>query len=430
VPIVDDVADTINGRDGTVCIPVLEDATPAEGSYLSLTSVTGGESGECTIGQDQTEICYEVKDECFTGVDECQFQACDDQESPQCAYSTVTINVINDDAITITSDVGTSCVPVLEDLPGLTVTTVTGGANGKCSPSPDGEAVCYSPNDGSKGMDVCDYEACDDEDNCALATVTFKVVLVDLVTMNAQDGTLCATVLVEGEDLTLTTVTGGENGVCSIGENEVDVCYTPNDNFAGIDVCSFVACDTGGSCPSEEPCASAELTITVNAAPTSTPTSIPTSSPTSSPTAYACILQLGSEVQYWFNIPGLKVADLIAGTNNFQKPPDMITNNTQRLEIPPNRIDPATGQAVDNYGVRMLGYMDAPVTGEYTFWIASDDQGQFMLSKDGSRTNMEKICEVTSWVTSTTEYDKYPEQKSKPISLVAGEVYYFEVRCF
>ena len=45
-------------------------------------------------------------------------------------------------------------------------------------------------------------------------------------------------------------------------------------------------------------------------------------------------------------------------------------------------------------------------------------------------TNMEKICEVTSWVTSTTEYDKYPEQKSKPISLVAGEVYYFEVRCF
>jgi hypothetical protein len=36
----------------------------------------------------------------------------------------------------------------------------------------------------------------------------------------------------------------------------------------------------------------------------------------------------------------------------------------------------------DNYGQRMHGWIKAPVSGEYTFWIASDDEGHLYLSTD------------------------------------------------
>ena len=150
--------------------------------------------------------------------------------------------------------------------------------------------------------------------------------------------------------------------------------------------------------------------------------------PTSSPTApMICQMVAGSRVEFWLNIPGLTIESLIEGTNNFKKAPDVSQVFPDRLEIPPNRKDPVTGQEVDNFGVRMKGFIVPEETGPYTFWIASDDSGQFSLSPDRFRGGLKELCNVTAWVTCTTCYDVYPEQKSQPVDLVKGEHYYFEV---
>src|SRR3954452_18342502 len=77
----------------------------------------------------------------------------------------------------------------------------------------------------------------------------------------------------------------------------------------------------------------------------------------------------------------------------------------------------------DNYGQRMHGYIVPPVTGNYTFWIATDDNGELWLSSDDAPANQKRISYVASWTPSrvwTTE----PNQQSGQIPLVAGKAYY------
>ena len=79
----------------------------------------------------------------------------------------------------------------------------------------------------------------------------------------------------------------------------------------------------------------------------------------------------------------------------------------------------------DNYGSRVRGYIAPPVSGQYTFWIASDDQGELWLSSDENPINKVKIAEVEGW-TNPREWNKYPSQRSASINLVAGQKYYIE----
>ena len=81
----------------------------------------------------------------------------------------------------------------------------------------------------------------------------------------------------------------------------------------------------------------------------------------------------------------------------------------------------------DNYGVRLRGYITAPVTGEYTFWLASDDNGKFWLSTNDEPANKGvPIATVPDW-TDHQEWNKFESQKSDPVSLVAGTRYYIEI---
>jgi hypothetical protein len=79
----------------------------------------------------------------------------------------------------------------------------------------------------------------------------------------------------------------------------------------------------------------------------------------------------------------------------------------------------------DNLGTRLQAYLTPPISGSYTFWMASDDNGQLFLSTDATAANRDPIASVTSW-TNAEAYDTYPSQKSSPITLVAGERYYIE----
>lgn len=75
------------------------------------------------------------------------------------------------------------------------------------------------------------------------------------------------------------------------------------------------------------------------------------------------------------------------------------------------------------YGQRMRGFIEAPATGDYVFWIASDDNGKLFLSSDEDPDNLVEIASVPGW-TNPREWNKYPEQQSATIMLEEGNRYY------
>ena len=82
-------------------------------------------------------------------------------------------------------------------------------------------------------------------------------------------------------------------------------------------------------------------------------------------------------------------------------------------------------EVADNYLSRVRGYICPPTTGAYTFYIASDDNGELWLSTNDNPANKVKVASVSGW-TSTREWTKYPSQKSVVINLNAGQKYYIE----
>jgi len=86
----------------------------------------------------------------------------------------------------------------------------------------------------------------------------------------------------------------------------------------------------------------------------------------------------------------------------------------------------------DNYGGRVHGWLYAPLTGDYTFWLCTDDQGELWLSTDDDPINVELIAYVKDSPTASTGWaspymwEKYASQKSKLIRLTAGSKYYIK----
>jgi hypothetical protein len=79
----------------------------------------------------------------------------------------------------------------------------------------------------------------------------------------------------------------------------------------------------------------------------------------------------------------------------------------------------------DNYGTRMFGWLTPPATGDYTFWIASDDASELRLSTDANPANAKMIAGVNTY-TASREWTKETNQKSAPVTLKAGQKYYIE----
>ena len=80
----------------------------------------------------------------------------------------------------------------------------------------------------------------------------------------------------------------------------------------------------------------------------------------------------------------------------------------------------------DNYLARIRGYLHPSRTGDYTLWIASDDNSQLWLSSDDQPERARKIAwvEPIHSFTGLREWDKYPSQRSSRIWLEAGRKYY------
>jgi hypothetical protein len=87
---------------------------------------------------------------------------------------------------------------------------------------------------------------------------------------------------------------------------------------------------------------------------------------------------------------------------------------------------------VDNkYISRMRGWLVPPVNGDFLFWIASNGYGEFWLSSTDNPADKVLICrQPRDKLAGPRQWDVSAEQKSGPISLVAGRAYYYEVRDF
>ncbi|MCX6045609.1 MAG: discoidin domain-containing protein, partial [Chloroflexi bacterium] len=121
--------------------------------------------------------------------------------------------------------------------------------------------------------------------------------------------------------------------------------------------------------------------------------------------------------EWWTGLSGSLVTDL---TNNAKYPYQPSgSNQLTSFEAPSNWAD--------NYGTRLRGYLSAPVTGTYIFWIASDDYGQLLLSTDANPANAAVIANVPGW-TNAREWTKYSQQRSIAITLQAGQKYYIEAQ--
>ncbi len=88
----------------------------------------------------------------------------------------------------------------------------------------------------------------------------------------------------------------------------------------------------------------------------------------------ACVTNCGATLDIWTGIHGNAIADLMAGTNNLTKMPD----KSERLGLGSLLESPST--VGKNYGICVKGWLVPPVTGNFEFWIASDDNGEFWLS--------------------------------------------------
>jgi gliding motility-associated-like protein len=115
----------------------------------------------------------------------------------------------------------------------------------------------------------------------------------------------------------------------------------------------------------------------------------------------------------WNNISGSSVNNLTSSSNFPSNPTSSALLNS--FEAPINNGD--------NFGARIHGYICPPQSGNYLFWIASDDNSELWLSTNADPANAVRIASVNEY-TNSREWTKYSSQQSLPIFLEAGKRYY------
>ncbi|HVR35247.1 MAG TPA: PA14 domain-containing protein, partial [Methylomirabilota bacterium] len=120
---------------------------------------------------------------------------------------------------------------------------------------------------------------------------------------------------------------------------------------------------------------------------------------------------------YYDGGPGSSVAELRSSPIFPDSPTfyEVLTESFEGVENEP-----------DNYGSWIRGYLEAPQTGDYVFWIASDDDSELWLSTDHTVGNLRKIAENIGAV-GNRAFDVKPMQRSATITLERGKKYYVEV---
>ena len=89
---------------------------------------------------------------------------------------------------------------------------------------------------------------------------------------------------------------------------------------------------------------------------------------------------------------------------------------------------------MEDYGVVLHGYLVPPITGDYTLYLCSDDQGELWLSSDESPSHARLVASEPQWnrARNWTGLDRRPlvdgrpVNQTRPVRLEAGRAYYVE----
>ncbi len=119
--------------------------------------------------------------------------------------------------------------------------------------------------------------------------------------------------------------------------------------------------------------------------------------------------------QRWNNISGGAVSNLTSHANYPNNPTSIGTRNL--FEMQQN-----LGNSI---GIKMYGFICPPTTGNYIFWIASDNSGELWLSTSVSPSGKVKIA-YNNNSTNSRQWNKFATQKSVTIALTSGQKYYVE----
>ncbi|MFZ9937805.1 MAG: PA14 domain-containing protein [Luteolibacter sp.] len=86
-------------------------------------------------------------------------------------------------------------------------------------------------------------------------------------------------------------------------------------------------------------------------------------------------------------------------------------------------------KAEPDFRQRLRGRIVAPATGEYTFWISSNNWAELWLGENESRFSARRVASLADGrhATRPRQFDRHPSQKSAPVHLVAGREYYLEI---
>lgn len=78
---------------------------------------------------------------------------------------------------------------------------------------------------------------------------------------------------------------------------------------------------------------------------------------------------------------------------------------------------------------RLRGRIVAPATGEYTFWISSNNWCELWLGENESRFSARLLAGLADGrhATRPRQFDRHPSQQSAPVRLVAGREYHLEI---
>ena len=128
------------------------------------------------------------------------------------------------------------------------------------------------------------------------------------------------------------------------------------------------------------------------------------------------------------NIPFGRVEHLTS-SKQYQNNKPTFNRSLKTFEAPPTYGGSFGG---NDYGIRVTGFIKPPKTGEYVFYLASDDEGELYLSTDESPDNLELVASVKrgpsgigneSGRTNKRAWGANPSAVSKSIHLEAGKRY-------